>query len=89
MGAGSDIILDFEQGTDLIDVSGIDADADAAGNQQFDFIEGDDFTAAGQLRYENVNGRTILYGNTDADLQAEFRVVIDGTFDPTDADFIL
>ena len=89
LGNRSDVILDFDQGSDLIDLSDIDSVSGTAGNQAFDFIDGNAFTAAGQLRFESVGGNTIIYGNTDGDLDAEFRIVVDSTFTPADADFIL
>lgn len=89
LGNRSDVILDFDDGADLIDLAGIDANSGTGGNQVFVFIGSSDFTAAGQIRFENDGGKTIIYGNTDADLDAEFRIVVNDNFTPTDADFIV
>lgn len=73
---GRDVIRDFTRGTDRIDLSGIDANTAAAGNQAFTgFISASRaFSAAGQLKFSN----GILYGNTDSDATAEFAVALTG-----------
>ena len=72
----SDAILDFQApgaaAGDRIDLSAIDARTDLAGNQAF-VLGG---TTAGHLRIADLNGQTIVTGNTDADALAEFRLVI-------------
>ncbi|TKB93287.1 MAG: calcium-binding protein [Nitrospira sp.] len=77
-GSGKDVIIDFNGlGTavsDQIDLSTIDANALAAGNQAFTYIGGAAFTAAGQLRYAG----GVLSGSTDADTAPEFQVQLLG-----------
>lgn len=85
-----DTILDFAVG-DLISVQAADADATAGGNQAFDLIGTDPFTASGQLRFEITGaGDALVQGNTDADLAAEFELLLRGSNRAlTDADFVL
>jgi serralysin len=52
---------------DWIDLSAIDANTAISGNQAFDFIGSDAFTAAGQLRLSN----GILYADTNGDKAAD------------------
>jgi len=67
-----DVITDFLSGEDRIDLTRLDADTGLAGINRFTTLlgAGDAFTAAGQLRF--VDG--VLYGNTDADADAEFAI---------------
>ena len=76
VGAGRDVIADFETGMDLLDLSRMDAnDNRFDGNQSFTFIGDAGFSAAGQVRL--VNGT--LEANFNADLQADFQIRIRGT----------
>jgi Ca2+-binding RTX toxin-like protein len=82
-----DLISGFARGQDRIDLAGIDANATAAGNNAFTKIiaSGAAFTAAGQLRLAG----GVLYGNTDADVAAEFSIQLSGISALSLADFIL
>lgn len=82
-----DRITDFETGTDEINLSKIDADTGANGNQAFAFVTGA-FTAAGQVHVVNIAGVTYLQGNVDADLAADFSIRVDGTA-PLATDLVL
>ncbi|HEY5798326.1 MAG TPA: peroxidase family protein [Bosea sp. (in: a-proteobacteria)] len=90
--ADGDTILDFEPG-DRLDVSGIDADAGAGGNQAFTLIPGQAFTASGQLMvtYETREGvdYTIVSGNVGGSLEEDFRVELKGSHNLTGANFTL
>ena len=88
-GSARDVITDFSQNNDVIDLSGVDADATLAGKQGFDFIGAADFTAAGQLNFAYSNGNTIISGSTDGDANAEFQIVLEGRFTLAQTDFIL
>jgi Ca2+-binding RTX toxin-like protein len=95
-GAGTrDVITDFQgaggAGGDVIDVNAIDANTGVAGNQNFTFLStaGAAFTAAGQLRYVQVGGITILEGNVNAALGAEFQIELTGTHTFAAGDFNL
>lgn len=82
-GGGIDIIaagdgaLAFEgvgvRGGDILDVSGIDANQNLAGNQAFSYSTS---KAAGTFELVNSNGSTIFYGHTNNDRLADFAVVI-------------
>jgi serralysin len=76
-------------GADLIDLSALDADKVAAGDQAFERVGA--FTReAGQLvlRYNPANGETLLAADVDGDGRADFVVRLAG--DRTDFDnFVL
>ncbi|MFM8332725.1 MAG: beta strand repeat-containing protein [Candidatus Methylumidiphilus sp.] len=80
--AERDAIADFSLAEgDKIDLSAIDADALAAGNQRFaSFIQGGAFSgafaSAGHLYFDQA--AHVLYGNTDADGTAEFSIELIG-----------
>ena len=81
LGLGSlrDVIKDFKFAEgDLIDLSGLDADAGTTGtNEAFTFINDAAFidgSAAAQLRFSE----GILYGSLDADADAEFEIQLLG-----------
>jgi Ca2+-binding RTX toxin-like protein len=82
-----DVITDFLRGTDKIDLSTLDANTATTSNEAFTTMIGSTaaFTAAGQLRFSN----GLLYGNTDADAEAEFAIALTGTSALSTADFIL
>jgi uncharacterized delta-60 repeat protein len=82
-----DVINDFVRGQDKIDLRGIDANTATTANDAFTaFIAGTAaFTAAGQLKF--VGG--VLYGNTDADADAEFAIQVTGVIQLTTADVVL
>ncbi len=64
---GIDRIIDFQQRADLIDLSTIDANVGIRGNQAFAFIEGDAFTAVGQVRVVQADSYTLVYLNNKSD----------------------
>ncbi|MBF9234190.1 M10 family metallopeptidase C-terminal domain-containing protein [Microvirga sp. BT350] len=73
-GKNRDVILDFMQGADKIDLSGIDANTRKKGDDSFNTLLSakEKFTAAGQMRYDAKKG--ILSLNTDKDAAAEFEI---------------
>jgi Ca2+-binding RTX toxin-like protein len=80
----ADRILDFLPGTDWIDLSRIDADTHAAGNQAFRWIGSNGFTgsnaaSAGELRAYQSGNSWFVEGDTDgngaADLVIELTVI--------------
>jgi hypothetical protein len=93
----SDQITDFTPGEDKIDVSRIDANIVAAGDQQFTFIDDDAFAgsgaaSAGQLRAFQLHQNGPIWrvegdtdGNGTADLVIE--VVVTGSAPLTGSDF--
>jgi Ca2+-binding RTX toxin-like protein len=93
IGAG-DRITDFVSGTDRIDLSFIDADAGAAGNQAFTFLGSGAFTGhAGELRavFDSGASSWSVAGDVDGDGNADFLIAV-GTATPDPllgTDFIL
>ncbi|TNE84465.1 MAG: hypothetical protein EP337_13970, partial [Rhodobacteraceae bacterium] len=87
--ADGDRIDGFAPG-DKIDLSGIDADQGTAGAQSFVLFAAGDFSAAGELRisYEmrDDGEHTIIAGNVDDDLEADFELDLSGrhTLDASD-----
>lgn len=81
-----DTIRDFNTG-DHIDLSAIDANTATVADDAFTTMIAANatFTAAGQLQLRD----GILYGNTDADADAEFSIALDGVASLTIGDFIL
>jgi Ca2+-binding RTX toxin-like protein len=86
----SDTIWDFVSGTDLIDLSALDADSGTSGNQAFAFIGATAFTGvAGQLRSTFDGVDTWLQGDTNGDMVADFEIRLLGEITPVSTDFIL
>jgi Ca2+-binding RTX toxin-like protein len=88
-----DLILDFELGTDRIDVSAIDAQSARGGNQAFSWRGAAPINGAGQIAisYDAESDVTVISGNVNANLAADFSIGLRGNFvgllGPTD--FIL
>ena len=90
VGAGNrDIIKDFAPGTDHIDLMGIDADANIAGNQAFHFVGTAALTGPAQVGYEISGGNTIVHASTDGDAAAEIEIQLTGIKALTATDFYL
>ena len=85
-----DRILDFSRGQgDKLVVGTMDANAQVDGQQAFQFVGKAAFTGAGQLRWYQQNGDTIVEGNTtDALAGAELRIVLDPLISLQASDFI-
>jgi Ca2+-binding RTX toxin-like protein len=89
-GLGADVVRDFEDGIDLIDVGGVDARADKAGDQAFKLIHGA-FTAEGQVRVVDDGKDATLQFNTVGANGVDMEIVLKN-FDHRDiseADFVL
>lgn len=87
----ADTILDFsrKQG-DRIDLSAIDANEGASGNQPFTFIGTKDFgEKAGQLRFETSGGKTEIQGDVDGDGAADLVILLNSALSLRAGDFIL
>jgi Ca2+-binding RTX toxin-like protein len=87
-GGGQEVITDFQQGVDLIDLSRFDALDGTPGVQAFSFLG----TAAhsgfgGTLRYVQTASQTIIYGDTSANGAGNFAIALQGRIDLTAADF--
>jgi Ca2+-binding RTX toxin-like protein len=89
--AARDKILDFETGVDKIDLTGIDANTAASGNQAFSFLGGSAFTKqAGQLRIDSSDlSKTVILGDTNGDGVADFAIELAGSHQLNGDDFFL
>ncbi len=86
--AAPDVILDYGAG-DLVDLSGIDANALLGGNQAFTWIGGAAFSGAGQLRHAALGGgQYLVSGDVNGDLAADFAIQLNAGM-PQPAWFIL
>ncbi|MGV3551807.1 cadherin-like domain-containing protein [Rhizobium sp.] len=86
---GRDTIRRFDGG-DRIDLSAIDANSRASGNQSFSFIGDDAFSGkAGELRFARQGADTFVYADVDGDRRADFAVHIDHGVTLVKGDFIL
>jgi Ca2+-binding RTX toxin-like protein len=84
-----DVVADFLAGTDRVDLVGIDANAATAGDQAFAFMGTGAFTGAGQLRYSFDGTNTLVQGNIDAALGADFEILLTGNHTLVASDFML
>lgn len=74
-----DLITDFDLASgDVLDFSSIDAKGGVAGGQEFVFIGGAAFTAAGQIRTTVQDGKTVVEVNTAGARGAEMVVHLSG-----------
>lgn len=86
-----DTITDFIRGEgDRIDVSGIDSDVSATGDQPFTFVGNASFTkTAGEIRFEARDAGVVLEGDSDGDGIADLQIRLDGATEVIAADLIL
>jgi Ca2+-binding RTX toxin-like protein len=91
VGTKADKIDDFVKGQDRIDLSAIDANTGASGDQAFSFIGTDAFTGeAGQLRYAvATDGTTSIYADSNGDKAADFQIKLIGSHVLAAGDFLL
>lgn len=87
----SDRIIDFNRAQgDRIDLSGIDARSDIAGNQAFSFIGFSGYSGTGgEIRTLLASTALIVYADVDGDRQADMSIAVSGITSLTAADFIL
>jgi len=87
--ANRDAIKDFHaaQG-DVVDLSGIDADVNTAGDDGFIIVAA--FTnTAGELRITTGSGNSIIHGDNDGDGTDDFRIFVAGVTHLQAGDFLL
>lgn len=89
--AKADLIGDFSHAErDKIDLSGIDANTKASGDQAFTFIGDHAFSGtAGELRFEMIHGEAVLMGDTNGDKIADGFIRVDVTQPLVANDFAL
>ncbi|MBP1862315.1 calcium-binding protein [Rhizobium herbae] len=89
--AGRDSIFDFSgTGGDRIDLSAIDANTTASGNQAFTYLGTGVFTGkAGELRYIKDTSDTYVYGDTNGDKKVDFAIHLDDAISLSKGYFLL
>ena len=89
--ATADVIFDFVSGSDLIDLSLIDAiTTNVSGNEGFTFIGSESFSGvAGQLCYVALSPNTLVQFDLDGDSVADGIIVLNGIITLVEADFVL
>jgi Ca2+-binding RTX toxin-like protein len=74
-GGFRDVITDFVEGTDIIDLFNIDANGTASGSPDFSFIDTNAFTGLGQVRETTQFGNTVIqiniFGSNAPDMEIE------------------
>ncbi|WP_373635731.1 M10 family metallopeptidase C-terminal domain-containing protein [Yoonia sp. SS1-5] len=85
---GRDTILDFEIGTDLIDLSNIDANRAEAGDQAFTFVDLPT-PAPGEIWVTEIGIDSIVEADRNGDGIADLQIVLGGVTGITADDFIL
>ena len=92
VGTNRDVITDFTPGSDDLDLSTIDArSATPAVNDAFSFLaaRGAAFTGAGQVRWYQTGGNTLVEANADANLAPDLQIQLTGLKTLSAADFVL
>ncbi len=85
-----DIITDFQTGVDRIEIRRFDADTTQGGRQGFNFIADAAFSnTAGELRFEQTGGNTIVQGDVNGDGLADFEIELTGTITMVESDFLI
>lgn len=87
---GRDIIRDFEDGLDIMDLSAIDAITGTPGDDAFTFIGSSGFSGtAGELRAVTTAAATIVQADVDGDGNSDFDVFLNGVLVMDTSDFVL
>jgi hypothetical protein len=90
-----DLITDFEPGSDVIDLSALDANSRISGNQKFRFEDEAELSGSpGELVYEFYGSKpaarhTIILGDVNGDRDFDVRIVLKGHHKLDADDFIL
>jgi len=84
----ADVISDMRAGTDLIDLSAMDARGNVAGNQAFSYVGTASLTgASGRLRYDAATG--LVQGDVTGDGVADFAILVQNRAALAALDFVL
>ena len=88
---GRDVITDFNRAQgDKINLSALDANLRLSGNQAFEFVGTDGFSgSAGELRYQQSNGTTLVFADSDGDRRADFSIELSRQVTLHENDFFL
>lgn len=85
-----DTIEGFKVKFDHIDLSDIDANKHASGDQAFDFIDTQNFHGkAGELRVLHQGGNTFVFGDVNGDGNADFEIQLTGNIHLKEGNFDL
>lgn len=85
-----DVIADYSQGFDRIDLNAIDAIAGTGADDAFTFIGTAAFShQAGQLRFETTGGQTAIFADVDGDGLADMQIMLQTPVTLTVGDFLL
>ena len=74
---------------DRIDLSGLDANRSTSGDQAFNLAGGSFLPGQLKIAYDAGADKTVVLGNVDGDVDAEFMVHLSGQVSLTATDFIL
>ncbi len=87
---GADEVMDFVRGVDKLDLSGIDANAAAAGDQAFRLIGTKNFSRkAGELQVKAYGDGVLVAGDVNGDGVADFNIWVHGVSRLSGGDFVL
>lgn len=95
VGTSRDVIADFTSGSDLIDLSGIDADTSDGTDDTFLFVPnatpgtGNPGVTSNGVTWYYLDGNTIVQGDVNGDGTADFEIELSGEINLTADDFIL
>ena len=85
-----DRILDFQQGSDNINLELIDADITTGSDDAFTFVGTAAFSgSAGEIRYLTTASKTIVQMDVDGDSVVDTSFELTGVFTMTETDFYL
>lgn len=88
--AGIDTILDFESGSDIVALRGLDANTNTVANDAFTWIDSAAFSnTAGELRIELLQNGVMVQGDMDGDGVADFQLMVEGVDALSSTDFYL
>src|SRR6185295_14195075 len=73
-----DTVTDFVHGTDVINLSALDAYQAGAGNQVFAFAGNNASAVAHSITWYESNGNTIVQADVSGDATADFAIVLKG-----------
>ncbi len=87
--AGIDTIQDFTRGQDKIDLSELDANRGASGDQAFVITNGAPGAGELSIHFDANTGNTVINANVDHEAAPELTIVLAGEHHLTASDFIL